>query len=119
LYFASICLACAATAGWVVPKLGMRERQIATGLAAFAIAFVSWRVVLIYHRLDREFAARMAVLEAAPPRSTVRLAPYSQQRSRYSLGDDFRRASVRTKVAEVFDLGGIELVGSVSEPADD
>jgi hypothetical protein len=121
LYFASICLACAATAGWVVPKLGVRERRIAIGLAAFAIAFVSWRVVLIYHRLDREFAARMAVLEAAPARSSVKLAPYSQQRSRYSLGDDFLRGSVRTKVAELFDLGAIELVpvGPMPQPDDD
>lgn len=121
LYFASICLACAAAAGWVVPKLGVRERRLAVGLAAFVIAFVSWRVVLTYHRLDREFAARMAVLEAAPVRATVKLAPYSQQRSRYVLGDDFRHEAVRAKVAYVLDLTAIELepIGPTPPPDDD
>ncbi len=120
LYFASICLACAAVAGWVVSRLGTAERWLAAGVAAVVISFVSYRLVTAYHQAAREFAARVALIKAAPPGSTVSVPPYSQSRSRYVLGDDFIAETSRSAAADVFGRAAIQLDhAAVSTPPAD
>lgn len=112
LYFASICLASAAAAAWVVPQLGSRERRVAAVLAAIVIAWVGWRAVSAYHQRAREFAVRMTAIENAAPGSTIEVPRYSQERSQYVLGDDFRFPWVRARAAAGYGLAAIELESS-------
>jgi hypothetical protein len=88
LYFAPTCLMCAAAASWFCARLGKVARYYAIALAAVAIAFVSYRLLVAYHTIHREYVARMNVITHAAPGTTVRLPPYTQGRSRYVLGDD-------------------------------
>lgn len=108
LYLAPICLASAAAADWVVARLGRVERWIAAGAAVVVIAYVGWRLVSAYHVAGREFAARIAAIEAAPAGSTVTVEPYSQERTRYVLGDDFATAHRRARIAQAYGLAAIE-----------
>lgn len=109
LYFAAIGLIVAAVAGWTVAQLGRIERWLAVVLSAAAIAAVSWRLLASYHVLHCEFQARLTALEHATRGTTVVVAPYSQRRSRYVLGDDFASASLRAAVAYFYGLTAIEL----------
>lgn len=115
LYFASLCLTCAACAGWVLAQLGRREKLVATALAAVVIAYVGARLVAAYDRMGHEFAARLAAIETAPKNTVVRVAPYSQKRSRYVLADDFEVTTLRAGLASVFQLAGIELTAPTSD----
>lgn len=109
LYFAPVCLAAAAMAGWVVSQLGRVERRVAVGLATVVIGYVGFRLISTYHTVGMEFAARMAVIEHGAPGSVVTVPTYSLKRSRYMLSDDFTVAPLRANVAAEYQLGGIEL----------
>jgi hypothetical protein len=102
LYFASTCLACAAAAGWFCGRLGRIERWYAVAIATLVIGFVSIRLLVAYHTAGKEFEARLAAITHAAPGTTVRVPPYSQERSRYILGDDFVHEGARAIVAEPF-----------------
>lgn len=110
LYFAPICLASAAIAYWVIAQLGRSERIIAVAFAVIAIGYVSFRLITTYHTAHAEFAARMATLERAQPGSVVTVREYSQRRSRWVLGDDFKVPTLRANVAFQLGLGGIEWI---------
>jgi hypothetical protein len=109
LYFAPVCLASAGVAGWVIAQLGRPERWIAVGLATVVIAWVSWRLVTVYHQAGREFDARFAAIKSAAPASTLKVPPFTVKKSRYFLGDDFVGAPVRGAVAFAYGLTAIEL----------
>jgi hypothetical protein len=121
LYFAAVCVASAAIAGWVVAQLGRIERAVAAGLAVVVIGYVGVRLISVYHTADKEFSARMAALEHGAPGSVVTVPPYSQKRSRYFLGDDFQSTTSRGIVATELGLAGIELSqrDETTPPADD
>lgn len=90
LDFASICLACAALAGYVVPFIRTRLAQLAAWvLAAAAIAYLMYHLVATYAVVGPEFAQRFAAIESAPPHAVVTVSPYTLHRSRWFLGEDF------------------------------
>ncbi len=109
LYFAPICLICAALAGWVVARLGRLERIVAVGMAVVSIGYVGFRLISTFHTIGTEFAARMAVIEHGAPGSVVTVPQYSLGKSRYMLGDDFTVDGLRANVAVEYHLGGIQL----------
>lgn len=118
LYFAPICLACAALAGWLIARLGRPERIVAAALAAITITYTSYRLVTTYHSRGSEFVARMAVLEYTPPNGTATVAPYSDKRSRWVIGDDFVVDWLRGAIAREFQIATIQLTTSPTGSAD-
>ncbi len=116
LYFAPACLICAAAASWFCGTLDRGLRRYAIGIAAGAFAFVAVLLLVATHTIRVEFDGRWQALHTATPGTTLRLPPYSQERSRYVLGDDFVLAGTRIKVAERFKLSAIELVQREATP---
>jgi hypothetical protein len=88
LYFAPTCLMCAAAASWFCSRLGTTGRYYGIALATVLIGYVSVRLLVANHTIHREYVERMEVITHAPPGASLRLRPYSQERSRYVLGDD-------------------------------
>jgi hypothetical protein len=109
LYFASICLACSAAASWVVSSVGRIERYVVIAMTVLAIGYVGVRLAVTYQRAGAEFGERIAAIQHGAPGSTVKVAPYSQTKSRYLLGDDFEVATLRAAVAYAYGLAAIDL----------
>jgi hypothetical protein len=59
------------------------------------------------------------MIETGAPKSVLWLTPYSLQRSRWFLGDDFGANNLRFNLAWNRGLGGIELDRPIDEPQDD
>ena len=75
-------------------------------VAVLASGYAALRTLPLYSHLDRESDARLAELVAAPRGATVTVASFDQvDESWWALGDDFRDAEKRRKVAEYLDLG--------------
>jgi len=90
LDFASICLACAALAGYVVPLVQTRATQlVAWLLAGLAILYLLFHLVATYSVVGPEFEQRFDAIESAPPHAVVTVSPYTLRRSRWFLGEDF------------------------------
>jgi len=90
LDFASICLACAALAGYVVPLVQTRVTQLAAWLlAAAAIAYLLYHLIATYAVVGPEFAQRFDAIESAPEHAVVTVSPYTLHKSRWFLGEDF------------------------------
>lgn len=116
LYFAPICIACAAIAGWVVAQLGRAERIVAVALATLAIGYVSYRLVTTYRTRGTEFAARLAAIKRTPPNGAVTVPPYSQKRSRWVIGDDFVVEWLRGAVALEHGIATLEVESPSKAP---
>jgi len=132
LYFATQLFLVAATVGWIVPQLSARwSLRLTAGLAAGVLALGGWRCVRQYRSVAPEFAARLDVLEHAPPGSSVELAPYSSTPpradargyrrdagtvlrwildARWFIGDDVVEPYWRTRLGQLFACS-IALVG--------
>jgi hypothetical protein len=90
LDFASICLACAAFAGFVVPLVRTRAAMLVAWLfAALSIAYLLYHLVATYSVVGPEFERRLTAIESAPEHSVVTVSPYTLHRSRWFLGEDF------------------------------
>ena len=123
LLLASVALACAAIASWVVPQLATRWSRIVAWVGAAAvIAYTLVRCTLVYHSVGAEFAGRLDTLEHAAPHSRVTVPVYSQGKSRWFYGDDFLLPGRLESIAQQFGLDAVELAGhrwatpSVDEP---
>jgi uncharacterized protein DUF6056 len=110
LYFASLCLFAAALASVVVPMLvDRRARVVAWVFAVAAIGYVLVECVRIYAVVGPEFAHRLDAIEHPPENGVVTVAPYSEPRSRWFLGEDFIVDAERRNIAMGFGLKGILL----------
>jgi drug/metabolite transporter (DMT)-like permease len=110
LYFASVALICTGVASLVVPLL---VHRITRGLAwLFAVTALAWALgslVTTYHTVGSEFAERLWLIETAPRRGVVTITPYSVDRSRWFLGEDFGADRLRFNLAFNRGLAGIVL----------
>lgn len=118
LYFAPICIACAMLAGWLVAQLGRAERIVAVALATVVIGYASYRFLSSYHTRSKEFAARMAVIDRAPPHSVVTVPPYSEKRTRWMIADDLLVDWLRAAIAEEYGLAALEPADPPSKAPD-
>lgn len=110
LYFASVAFACTAIAGWALPRLDARARQVTAIASAAVLVFVASRCVLVMQAVSEPGATRLERIEAAPKGSNVVVPRLGQGVSRYFLGDDFViDATVGKQLARDYELGSIEL----------
>lgn len=117
LYLASMVLVIAALAGWLIAQLGSRlSRAIVAVACAAILVWAGYRLVGVYRQLDREFDARVAILEAAPDHSVARIPAYTVTRTRWSVGDDLLIETIRNMVSSWFGLALIEVETGQREP---
>ena len=110
LYLASVVIACTVVAGWVVPQLASRWSKTLAALSATAVlGYMTYRCVPTYHTLGREFAERVAILEAAPDHSVADIPSYTVKRTRWSVGDDLLIEKIRSGVSGSFALALIRI----------
>jgi hypothetical protein len=110
LYLASVVLACAAVAGWVVAQCAARwARGVAATLAAGVLAYASFECVTTYHTLAREFAERVRLLDAAPDNGVADIPVYTVRRTRWSVGDDLLIENIRNHVSYSFGLALVRM----------
>jgi len=110
LYLATIVIACAALAGWVLAQCVARWARVVTAaLAAGVLAFMAWKCVSTYRILGREFRERIAILDAAPDNGVADIPIYSIHRSRWSVGDDLLIDKLRNGVSYSFALALVRM----------
>jgi hypothetical protein len=110
LYLASVVIACAAVAAWVLAQCVSRwARTVLAALATIVLAHMVWRCIPTYRTLDREFAERVRMLENAPDNSIADIPVYSVPRSRWSVGDDLLNEDVRNRVSATFGLALVRM----------
>jgi hypothetical protein len=111
LYFAPVMLVVTVTAGWVHGQMTSSRwaRSVLAAAAAAIILYFAFACVPRYRTLDREFNARMGLIEHAAPGSTLQLPMYSVEASRWSTGDDLLRPRVRARFAEKYGLEAVTL----------
>jgi hypothetical protein len=110
LYLASIVIACAVVAGWVLAQCVARwARTVVATLAAGVLAYMASRCIPTYRILGREFRERVAILDAAPDHSAADIPIYSIKRSRWSIGDDLLIENIRNHVSASFGLALVRM----------
>jgi len=110
LYLASVVLACAAIAGWVMAQAAARwARGVTAALAAGVLAYASFKCVTTYHTLGREFADRVRMLDAAPDNGVADIPVYTVRRTRWSVGDDLLIENIRNHVSYSFGLALVRM----------
>jgi hypothetical protein len=122
LYLASVAFVGAAVATIVHAQLERSwHRALAWGLAAVLAGRIAIKLVMVYASVGPEAHERLEQILTAKPGSTLELAPYSQPRSRWFMGDDFLYPKWRDFVGEGFGIVKIQLTGAVQPtgPADD
>jgi Family of unknown function (DUF6056) len=94
-----------------------RGRQVIAAVAALAWIIVAAKMIVVYQRAGAEASARRQLLARAAPGSVAVVPPYSQfSPSWFVIGDDFRAAHVRERVArQLFGLQNALL--DVRQPA--
>jgi uncharacterized membrane protein HdeD (DUF308 family) len=122
LYLATMVIACAAIAGWVVAQLVSRwSRAIAVAMIAAVLLYAGYRMTSAYSRLGREFRERIVILDAAPDHSVAEIPVYSVKRTRWSLGDDLLIDNIRNLVSASFMLALVKMKadGAPTGPTDE
>ncbi|HTL38939.1 MAG TPA: DUF6056 family protein, partial [Kofleriaceae bacterium] len=110
LYLASVVIACAALAGWMLAQCVARwARAVTAALATVVLAYMTWRCIPTYRTLGREFRERVAILDAAPDNSVADIPIYSIHRTRWSVGDDLLIEKLRNGVSANFGLALVRM----------
>ncbi|MFT3694621.1 MAG: DUF6056 family protein [Kofleriaceae bacterium] len=112
LYLGSVSLLCTAIGAFVVRHVREKWGAIVVAIgAAGVIAFVGWKCISGYSQLGPAFAARVELLNHAPPNSVLDLPSYKNKRTRWILDDDLKIKTIRDIVAGGFGLALIKLDG--------
>jgi hypothetical protein len=110
LYFASTVLVAIAFAPWFLARTAARPFvHWRTALAAALLVVVGWRCVAAYRELGPASDARQAIIEAAPPGSTVTIDPFPRDETWWNLGDDLADPDRREALARRLGLAAIKL----------
>lgn len=112
LFFAPSSMLIIAVAMWARPALAMpRARRALIALSAAAALYGGVCLLRAYRTLGREFAQRMALLDAGAGGAVV-LPRYTVPQSRWFLGEDLRAEALRTRIAGELGLTSLGLAAA-------